>query len=70
MVCHRCQPRDLNELANKKEGRLFVLELSSESEEQAKAAAQVVKDKLGHVDVVIANAGKLDESRLPRPPMN
>jgi NAD(P)-dependent dehydrogenase (short-subunit alcohol dehydrogenase family) len=51
---------DLNELASEKEGRLFVLELSSESEEQAKAAAQVVKDKIGHVDVVIANAGKLE----------
>ena len=55
---------DLNELASKKEGRLFVLELSSESEEQAKAAAQIVKDKVGHVDVVIANAGKLDNLRL------
>jgi NAD(P)-dependent dehydrogenase (short-subunit alcohol dehydrogenase family) len=50
---------DLNKLASEKEGRLFVLELSSESEDQAKAAAQVVRDKFGHVDVVIANAGKL-----------
>jgi len=59
---------DLNELASKKEGRLFVLELSSESEEQAKAAAQVVKDKIGHVDVVIANAGKLGKAlAVPNP---
>jgi len=58
--------QDLNELASKKEGRLFVLELSSESEEQAKAAAQIVKDTVGHVDVVIANAGKLAKLRLHR----
>jgi NAD(P)-dependent dehydrogenase (short-subunit alcohol dehydrogenase family) len=50
----------LNKLATDSEGRLFVLQLSSESEEQAKAAARIVKDKVGHLDIVIANAGELE----------
>lgn len=53
-------PGGLKELTEKKEneGRLFVLGLPSDEEEEAREAARVVEEKVGWVDIVIANAGE------------
>ncbi|GAA6036994.1 hypothetical protein JCM8097_005496 [Rhodosporidiobolus ruineniae] len=49
----------LNSLAAEK-GNIVVLKLAVDSEEDAKAAAQVVQEKAGKLDVLIANAGISD----------
>ncbi|GAA5908006.1 hypothetical protein JCM8208_004021 [Rhodotorula glutinis] len=46
----------LNALA-KETGRVVVVKLDSGSDEDHKAAAELVKEKAGRVDIVIANAG-------------
>jgi len=46
----------LNSLAEET-GRIVIVKLESTSEEDAKAAAQLVKDKVGKLDYLIANAG-------------
>ncbi|GAA6039165.1 hypothetical protein JCM8097_000446 [Rhodosporidiobolus ruineniae] len=50
---------ELNKLAEEK-GNVVVVKLKVDSEEDAKAAAKVVEEKAGKVDVVIANAGISD----------
>ncbi|GAA5903384.1 hypothetical protein JCM8208_001905 [Rhodotorula glutinis] len=55
----------LNSLADET-GRVVVVKLESTSEADAKAAAQLVKDKVGKLDYLIANAGiSLPEGVLP-----
>ncbi|GAA6008409.1 hypothetical protein JCM10207_000116 [Rhodosporidiobolus poonsookiae] len=47
---------DLNALAEEK-GNIEVLQLEAASEEDARVAAQLVREKAGRIDVLIANAG-------------
>ncbi|GAA5823371.1 hypothetical protein JCM3770_006843 [Rhodotorula araucariae] len=47
----------LNALAKETQGRLVVVKLDVHSDEDHAAAAKLVKEKAGKVDVVIANAG-------------
>ncbi|GAA5844275.1 hypothetical protein JCM9279_001751 [Rhodotorula babjevae] len=55
----------LNSLADET-GRVVVVKLESTSEEDAQAAAQLVKDKVGKLDYLVANAGiGLPEAILP-----
>ncbi|GAA5842962.1 hypothetical protein JCM11251_002946 [Rhodosporidiobolus azoricus] len=51
----------LNALAKEK-GNIEVVQLEVTSEESAATAAQVVEDKVGKVDVIIANAGISEEA--------
>jgi len=52
----------LKTLADKHPGRLHIVKLTSASEEDNVAAIKEVESKVGHLDVVIANAGKLCSS--------
>ncbi|BGP36385.1 hypothetical protein JCM10449v2_000286 [Rhodotorula kratochvilovae] len=47
----------LNALAKETQGRVVVVKLDALSDEDHAAAAQLVKEKAGKVDIVIANAG-------------
>jgi NADP-dependent 3-hydroxy acid dehydrogenase YdfG len=47
----------LHDLAKKHAGRIHVVKLVSPDLEGNKAVAQEIKEKYGHLDVVIANAG-------------
>ncbi|BGP36384.1 hypothetical protein JCM10449v2_000285 [Rhodotorula kratochvilovae] len=47
----------LNTLAKETQGRVVVVKLDALSDEDHAAAAQLVKEKAGKVDIVIANAG-------------
>lgn len=48
---------ELNALVAKSKEKLHVVKLVSGSEEDAKAAAKIVQEKTGKLDVLIANAG-------------
>ena len=48
----------LNQLAQEKQGKIVVVKLDVTSEEDAKKAAEMVKEKVSKVDVLIANAGE------------
>ncbi|KWU45291.1 NAD(P)-binding protein [Rhodotorula sp. JG-1b] len=47
----------LNQLAQEQQGKIVVVKLDATSEEDAKKAAETVKEKVSKVDVLIANAG-------------
>ena len=49
---------DLLKLARKLPDVIFPIHMTSASEDDNKAAAQIIKDQTGKVDIVIANAGR------------
>jgi NAD(P)-dependent dehydrogenase (short-subunit alcohol dehydrogenase family) len=48
----------LSQLIAKNPERIFLLRVSSASEEDNAAAAEIIKEQYGKVDVIIANAGR------------
>lgn len=58
-------PGGLKQLAENKEinERLHIVSLPSDDEEKAKAVAKEVEEKIGYLDIVIANAGETSTLR-------
>ena len=50
---------ELGALQKKYPGKIFIVAHDAGDEESNKAAAKVVQEKFGYVDIVVANAGKI-----------